>query len=154
MFTVKRRHFLRHAAANGNLPRQIRSAASLPSIAEDSFFHLLGLDSGTLHRSLSGHHAYVSRRQRSQRSAELSDRRADRGKNVDCLQRVASKTFESSRAGKDAEARLDERVLNQNAFDLSTVLEVFAVNLLALTLQSRRDDQRVIPRYPMFLDDP
>src|SRR5580700_10047103 len=34
-------------------------------------------------------------------STELENRRAQRGENIDCLQRVASKAFEFSRAGKD-----------------------------------------------------
>ena len=99
------RNFLRHAAANGNLPRRIRTAARLPRVAEDGFFYLLGLDSGALDRRLGGHHAHVGRRQRGERSAEFANRRADGGENIDGLQSVSSKTFEFSRAGKDAGRR-------------------------------------------------
>jgi hypothetical protein len=73
-------------------------AARLPSVAKDSFFYLLGLDSGALHRGLGGSHAHVGRRQRRQRSAKLADRRAHCGKNVDCLQNRCLQTFESSKA--------------------------------------------------------
>ncbi len=98
----KRRRFLRHAAANRNLPRHVRSAPSLPRAAENGFFHLLGLDTRALDSSLGRHHAHISRGQRCQRSAKLPNRRARPGKNVNSLQSVASKTFESSRVGKDA----------------------------------------------------
>src|ERR1700689_1492521 len=66
----KRRRFLWHAAADGNLPRYVRSAARLPRAAEDSFFHLLGLDSSALDRSLRGYDADAGGRERSQRPAE------------------------------------------------------------------------------------
>ena len=101
----ERRNFLRHAAANGNLPRRIRAAAGLSRVAEDRFFHLLRPDSSALDRSFGGHRAHISRRQRSQRPSELPNRRPHCGEYVDSLQSVASKTFESSRAGKDARRR-------------------------------------------------
>jgi len=49
--------------------------------------------------------------------------------------------------------RLGEGILDPQVFNLPSVLEVFAVELLASAFQSRRDDQRVIPRQSVFLRD-
>ena len=86
LFTVNAGNFLRHAAADGNLPRWIGTASGLPGAAEDSFLYLIGLDSGALDRRFGGHRAHVSRGQRRERSAEFADRRADGGENIDGLQ--------------------------------------------------------------------
>jgi hypothetical protein len=47
-----------------------------------------------------------------------------------------------------------KRILNPHILNLPAMLEVFTIEPLAVALQSRRDDERVIPRHAVSVCDP
>src|ERR1700685_1942085 len=70
------RHFLRDAAADGDLASGIRASASLACVAEDRLFNLIGTNGGAVDGGFSRNDSHVDRGHGGQGASELTDRRA------------------------------------------------------------------------------